>query len=54
MVSDAFGERRATAIGLFGSIFPIGGIIGPNIGGFIDNLKVSVGAYITNTTTILN
>jgi EmrB/QacA subfamily drug resistance transporter len=35
IVSDAFGERRASAIGLFGSIFPIGGIIGPNIGGLI-------------------
>jgi len=35
LVSDAFGERRATPIGLFGSIFPIGGILGPNIGGLI-------------------
>ena len=35
IVNDAFGSRRAQAIGLFGSIFPIGGIIGPNIGGFI-------------------
>ena len=35
IISDAFGDRRNTAIGLFGSIFPIGGIIGPNLGGFI-------------------
>ncbi len=35
IISDAFGEKRAPAIGLFGSIFPIGGILGPNIGGFI-------------------
>ncbi len=35
IVSDAFSKRRATAIGLFGSIFPIGGILGPNLGGFI-------------------
>lgn len=36
IVGDAFGaKRRAAAIGLFGSIFPIGGILGPNIGGFI-------------------
>jgi EmrB/QacA subfamily drug resistance transporter len=35
IISDAFVDRRATAIGLFASIFPIGGIIGPNIGGFI-------------------
>jgi len=40
IVSDAFGDRRAQAIGLFGSIFPIGGIIGPNIGGLIlDNMS---------------
>lgn len=35
IISDAFTKRRATAIGLFGSIFPIGGILGPNLGGFI-------------------
>jgi EmrB/QacA subfamily drug resistance transporter len=40
IVSDAFGDRRAQAVGLFGSIFPIGGIIGPNIGGLIlDNVS---------------
>ncbi len=38
IVSDAFGERRQTAIGLFTSIFPLGGIIGPNIGGVIIDL----------------
>jgi EmrB/QacA subfamily drug resistance transporter len=35
MVSDHFPENRARAIGLFTSIFPIGGIIGPNLGGWI-------------------
>ncbi len=35
IVSDAFGKRRRTAIGLFSSIFPLGGVIGPNIGGLI-------------------
>lgn len=35
IVSDQFTERRAQAIGLFSSVFPIGGIIGPNLGGFI-------------------
>ncbi len=35
IVSDQFGRRRAQAIGLFTSIFPIGGIIGPNLGGYI-------------------
>ena len=35
IISDAFGNRRSTAIGLFASIFPIGDIIGPNLGGLI-------------------
>jgi EmrB/QacA subfamily drug resistance transporter len=40
IISDTFGEKRSQAIGLFSSIFPIGGVIGPNIGGvIIDNLS---------------
>ena len=35
IVSDQFPEHRARAIGLFTSIFPIGGIIGPNLGGWV-------------------
>jgi EmrB/QacA subfamily drug resistance transporter len=35
VVADQFRERRAQMIGLFTGVFPIGGIIGPNIGGFI-------------------
>jgi EmrB/QacA subfamily drug resistance transporter len=35
IVSDLFPEHRERAIGLFTSIFPIGGIIGPNLGGWI-------------------
>jgi EmrB/QacA subfamily drug resistance transporter len=35
IVSDSFPESRERAIGLFSSIFPIGGVIGPNIGGWI-------------------
>jgi len=35
IVSDEFIENRESAIGLFTSIFPIGGIIGPNLGGWI-------------------
>jgi EmrB/QacA subfamily drug resistance transporter len=35
IISDQFGNRRAQARGLFSSVFPIGGIIGPNLGGFI-------------------
>ena len=36
IVSDVFGaRRRGTAIGLFTSVFPIGGIIGPALGGWV-------------------
>jgi len=35
IISDVFGEKRAPAIGLFVSIFSVGGILGPNIGGLI-------------------
>jgi EmrB/QacA subfamily drug resistance transporter len=35
IISDAFGKKRAVAIGLFTSIFSIGAVIGPNIGGFL-------------------
>ena len=35
IVSDQFPEYRQQAIGLFSSIFSIGGIVGPNLGGWI-------------------
>ena len=35
IVSDHFPENRERAIGFFTSIFPIGGLIGPNLGGWI-------------------
>ncbi len=35
IVSDAFGERRSTAVGLLSSVVPIGAILGPNLGGLI-------------------
>jgi EmrB/QacA subfamily drug resistance transporter len=35
IASDQFPEYRERAIGLLSSIFPIGGIIGPNLGGWI-------------------
>ncbi len=35
VVSDVFQENRQTAVGLFVTIFQMGGIIGPNIGGII-------------------
>ena len=35
IVSDLYGEQRATAVGLFSSIFPIGFVVGPILGGLI-------------------
>jgi len=35
IVSDQFPEQRERAIGMFSSIFSIGGIVGPNLGGWI-------------------
>lgn len=35
IVSDQFGRGRDRAIGMFASIFPIGGIVGPVIGSFV-------------------
>jgi EmrB/QacA subfamily drug resistance transporter len=35
IVSDQFPENRESVVGLTASIFPIGGIIGPNLGGWI-------------------
>ena len=33
IVSDHFGDQRDRAVGLFASIFPVGGIVGPVVGG---------------------
>lgn len=35
VISDHYREHRAQARGLFSSVLPIGGILGPNVGGFI-------------------
>src|ERR671926_441311 len=35
IVAQEFPHNRARMIGLFSSIFPIGGIVGPNLGGLI-------------------
>ena len=35
IVSEQFPEERDRMVGLFASIFPIGGIIGPNLGGLL-------------------
>ncbi len=33
LVSDVFGRDRDRAIGLFSSVYPIGGVLGPALGG---------------------
>ncbi len=35
LVAQKFPQTRSRMIGLFASIFPIGGILGPNLGGFV-------------------
>jgi EmrB/QacA subfamily drug resistance transporter len=35
IVADLYGDSRDRAIGLFGSVFPIGGVLGPVVGGFL-------------------
>ena len=35
VITDHYPEHRAQARGLFSSVLPIGGILGPNVGGFI-------------------
>ena len=56
IVSDQFPDQRERAIGLFTSIFPIGGIVGPNLGGwmvsqyswryiFYINLPIGIGLF---------
>jgi EmrB/QacA subfamily drug resistance transporter len=35
LVAEQFGRQRAQAIGLFTSLFPVGAVLGPNLGGYI-------------------
>lgn len=62
IVSDQFPENRESAIGLFTSIFPIGGIIGPNLGGWIVSqyswryifyINLPIGIVLISLITIL-
>ncbi|MBM4406717.1 MAG: MFS transporter [Chloroflexi bacterium] len=40
ILGETFAERRQMAIGLFASTFPIGGLVGPNVGGaIVDHLS---------------
>ena len=57
IVSDHFGGQRDRAVGMFASIFPIGGIVGPVLGGvfvsywswrgiFLVNVPIGIGLLI--------
>jgi EmrB/QacA subfamily drug resistance transporter len=48
IVSDHFGEERDRAVGMFTSIFPIGGIIGPILGGVFVSYWSWRGIFLVN------
>ena len=48
IVSDHFGEERDRAVGMFTSILPIGGIIGPIIGGIFVSYWSWRGIFLVN------
>lgn len=48
IVSDQFGRERDRAIGLFSSIFPIGGIVGPVLGGVFTAYWSWRGIFLVN------
>jgi EmrB/QacA subfamily drug resistance transporter len=48
IVSDHFGEQRDRALGLFTSVFPIGGIVGPVAGGLFVTYWSWRGIFLVN------
>lgn len=48
IVADRFGSDRDRAVGLFTSIFPIGGVIGPVLGGFFVTYWSWRGIFLVN------
>jgi EmrB/QacA subfamily drug resistance transporter len=48
IVTETFGENRDRAVGLFSSIFPIGGIIGPILGGVFVSYWSWRGIFLVN------
>jgi EmrB/QacA subfamily drug resistance transporter len=63
IVSDQFGAQRDRAVGMFASIFPIGGIVGPVVGGlfvsywswrgiFLVNVPIGIGLLILSARFI--
>jgi EmrB/QacA subfamily drug resistance transporter len=62
IVSDHFPEGREAAIGLFASIFGLGAVVGPNLGGWIVSeyswryifyINVPIGVLLTGSTMML-
>ena len=48
IVSDHFGDQRDRAVGMFTSIFPIGGIVGPAVGGLFVSYWTWRGIFLIN------
>jgi EmrB/QacA subfamily drug resistance transporter len=48
IVSDQFGDQRDRAVGMFTSIFPIGGIVGPVVGGLFVSYWSWRGIFLVN------
>ena len=48
IVGEVFGEKRQVAVGLFVTIFQIGGIVGPNVGGVITDTLSWRGIFFVN------
>src|SRR5699024_267112 len=48
IIVDHFGDARDRAVGLFGSIFPVGGMIGPIFGGLIVSYWNWRGIFLVN------
>jgi EmrB/QacA subfamily drug resistance transporter len=48
IVADHFGDQRDRAVGLFASIFPIGGIVGPVVGGLFVSYWSWRGIFLVN------
>jgi len=48
IVSDHFGDQRDRAVGMFASIFPIGGIVGPVVGGLFVSYWSWRGIFLVN------
>src|ERR1700760_4244772 len=48
IVADHFGSQRDRAVGLFASIFPIGGIVGPVVGGLFVSYWSWRGIFLIN------